>query len=140
MAFASYRPSKLEVEVDSQRLVGRPTIVHVNLGRFCGGGVVFTPEAELDDGLFDVFVLGELTRLQAILRWKAVTTGEGRTLPDAAILRGSRVVVRGPAGRLLHADGEVRRFVGTEVRARLVPDALEVVHAAPVLVTGHAHP
>ncbi|MBI3723576.1 hypothetical protein HY251_06435, partial [bacterium] len=136
MAFVTYRPSALEVEVDGQRITGSPTIVHVNLGRFCGGGVVFTPDADLQDGLFDVFVLAELTRIQAILRWKAVTTGQGRTLPDVAILRGAFVTVRGPEGRLLHADGEVRRFVGREVRARVAPQALRVIHGAPVLVAG----
>ncbi|MEZ0228707.1 MAG: diacylglycerol kinase family protein, partial [Planctomycetota bacterium] len=130
IAMVRYIPQITEVEIDGRVVYkGRPTIVHVNLGRYCGGGVIFTPDAELDDGLFDVLILAELTRAQALYRWKAITQGAGRTMPDVAILRGKEVKVRGPAGELLHADGEVRRFVGTEVVARVLPKAISVIHA-----------
>jgi YegS/Rv2252/BmrU family lipid kinase len=126
----SYEPPLAEVEVDGHVLErGHPTVIHVNLGRYCGGGVIFTPDAELDDGLFDVFVLGELTRLECIARWNAVTHGAGRTMPDVAIVRGKEVVIREPAGELLHADGEVRRFAAGEVRARVLSKAIEVIFA-----------
>lgn len=134
-AFLTYVLRDTEVEVDG-RLVysGRPTIVHVNQGRFCGGGVVFTPEAELDDGLLDVLIMGELSRLGCIINWNAVTSGKGRTLSAVSMFRGASVVVRTLPGELLHADGEVRRFVGNEVRARLAPRAIRVIfsprHAA----------
>ncbi len=130
LEFLSYEPVITEVEVDGRVVYkGRPTIVHVNIGRYCGGGVVFTPDAELDDGLFDILILAELTRTECVLRWKAITTGGGRTMEDVALLRGRDVRVRGPAGELLHADGEVRRFVGDEVRARIVPRAVRVIFA-----------
>jgi diacylglycerol kinase family enzyme len=130
--FAFYETRLSEVEVDGRVVYkGRPTIVHVNLGRYCGGGVLVTPDAELDDGAFDVFIMGELTRLECLLRWRAVTSGAARTMEDIAILRGRTVAVRGPAGELLHADGEVRRFAGAEVRARVLPRALRVIFAPP---------
>ncbi len=128
--FAFYEAKLTEVELDGRVVSkGLPTVIHVNLGRYCGGGVIFTPDASLDDGLFDVFIMGELTRIECLLRWKSVTEGGGRTMKDVAILRGKEVKVRGPAGELLHADGEVRRFVGGEVCARVLPRAVRVIFA-----------
>lgn len=128
--FATYVPQTTEVEIDGRTIYkGRPTMVHINLGRYCGGGVIFTPDAVLDDGLFDVLVLGELTRLGSLVRWKSITNGGARTMEDVALVRGREVKVRGPAGELLHADGEVRRFIGGEVVARVVPKAISVIHA-----------
>jgi YegS/Rv2252/BmrU family lipid kinase len=127
IAFVQYKFYPVELEVDAYKAAGRHTIIHVNLGRYCGGGVIFTPEAELADGLFDVLVLEELTKLGAALVWKGVTTGHAREIPDATIVRGKEVVARADPGRLLHADGEVRKFVGREIRARVAPRALRVI-------------
>src|SRR5262249_53967769 len=128
LEFAFYEPKLTEVELDGRVVSkGLPVVVHVNIGRYCGGGAIFTPDASLDDGLFDVFIRGELTRLKSLLRWKPVTEGGGRPMEDVAILRGKQVKVRGPAGELLHADGEVRRFVGGEVTARVLPRAVSVI-------------
>jgi diacylglycerol kinase (ATP) len=133
-AFFFYESPLTEVEVDGRTLyTGHPTIIHINLGRYCGGGVIFTPDALLDDGLFDVLIAAEMTRLDCIIRWNAVTSGKYRELADCCVLRGANIVVRSPPGSLLHADGEVRKFVGDEVVARLVPGPIRVIHApAPV--------
>jgi YegS/Rv2252/BmrU family lipid kinase len=133
IAFFTFQRATYEIELDGMKVhVGRPTIVHVNLGKYCGGGVIFTPEAELDDGFFDVLIFGEVTRLDCLIRWNAITTGKGRELDDVAIMRAREVKVRGPQGRLLHADGEVRKIAQREMVARVVPRALNVIQADPV--------
>ena len=47
----------------------------------------------------------------------------------AVILHGGEVSVRSTPGEVLHADGEVRRFVGDSVKARIIPRAISVVFA-----------
>lgn len=129
ISFCTYRYFPLDLDIDGWKHSSRPTIVHINIGRYCGGGVIFTPEAELSDGLLDVLIMKELSRLGCAIAWKGVTTGQGKHMSCVVQVRGKTVRVHGPAGHLLHADGEVRKSVGTELVVRLVPRALTVLAA-----------
>ena len=50
------------VEVDGERREGRMHDVIVANGRYLGGGMMLAPEAEPDDGLFDVLLIGDVTK------------------------------------------------------------------------------
>ena len=125
-AFLRWSPDRLTVTVDGVSLAGRFMVVHIGLGRFCGGGVCLTPEALLDDGVLDVCVVAERGKLRGFLQWPRIASGE--RLEDTAVLKGRRVRVWGPRGMLIHADGEVRRVPTGVVEAALLPGALRVVH------------
>ncbi|RMG07696.1 MAG: diacylglycerol kinase family lipid kinase [Planctomycetota bacterium] len=126
LAFVRHRTPLLRLEVDGVPLEGRFFLVHVALGRFCGGGVDLVPEARHDDGRFALSVVGERTRLRAALEWPQLAAG--RRLRDVARLSATHVRVHGPRGFLLHADGEVRRAPGGVLELRLLPGRLQVLH------------
>ncbi len=52
------------VEIDGERIEGRQTMICVCNGRFYGGGFNPVPEADPSDGLLDVLIVKEVTRLQ----------------------------------------------------------------------------
>lgn len=127
LAVATFRPDPLVVAVDDVSIEGRFLLGHLALGRFCGAGIDFTPGARHDDGLIDVALVTERTRLRAIAEWPRLTRGAQRD--DVAFLRGRRVRVFGPRGLLLHVDGEVRRVPLGVLELRVLPGAVRVVHA-----------
>ncbi len=128
VALARHRAPLWTVDVDGVALTGRFVLLHVANGPWCGAGIRLTPDARTDDGLLDVAVVAERSRLRCLLDWPRLREGTQRE--DVALLRGRRVRVHGPRGFWLHADGELARVPLGVLEVSLVPRALEVLAPA----------
>ena len=84
----------------------------------------FDPGAEPDDGLFDVLLIGDLTKRDLLLTLPKTYRGAHLPHPKAEVLRGSSVVVDAPSAVPIELDGEQPGT--TPVRFELVPKALRL--------------
>jgi YegS/Rv2252/BmrU family lipid kinase len=125
-AYLKFHADSLTVTVDDVSLSGRFMIVHVGLGRYCGGGICLTPDASLDDGELHVCIVAERSKLKGFLQWPQLA--RGLKLDDVSVLKGRRVRVQGPRDMLAHADGEVRRVPTGVLVMTLLPGRLELIH------------
>jgi YegS/Rv2252/BmrU family lipid kinase len=80
--------------------------VAVANGQYFGGGMWVAPEARIDDGLFDVVILGDLTRADAILKASRIYKGTHLELPQVQSCRGSHVEAVSQEEVLIDMDGE----------------------------------
>ena len=62
--FFSYIPRYMSVEIDNQMHEGRFTTVAVCNARYYGGGYKIGPNALLDDGLLDVYIVDDMSKLK----------------------------------------------------------------------------
>jgi YegS/Rv2252/BmrU family lipid kinase len=109
MSFKS-KPVRLKVDTAFDDVITISTVAVCN-GKFFGGGMKIAPDAKPDDGLFDVIVLGEAPRGQAMKDIKKLYTGEHVHLPYVKVLRGASVIATPVqaterAGVFLDVDGE----------------------------------
>jgi YegS/Rv2252/BmrU family lipid kinase len=125
-AFLRFKADPLTVDVDGVSISGRFMIVHVGLGKYCGGGVCLTPDAALDNGTLDVCVVAERSKLKGFLQWPQLS--KGLKLDDVTVLRGARIRIHGPRDMLAHADGEVRRVPTGVLVLTLLPGRLDLIH------------
>jgi YegS/Rv2252/BmrU family lipid kinase len=106
--------------------------VAVANGRYFGGGMFIAPDAEIDDGLFDVVALGDLGLGELVMNSRRVYKGTHLGL-DKVSHRRARVVEAEPTdpGEVveLDVDGETPGVL--PARFSIVPRALSVV-APPV--------
>ena len=93
-------------------------------GRYLGGGMMFCPEAEPDDGLFDVLLIGDLTKRDLMLTLPKTYRGTHLPHPKAEVLRGARVEVDAAEPLPIELDGEQPGT--TPVRFEIVPQALRL--------------
>ena len=93
-------------------------------GRYLGGGMMICPEAEPDDGVFDVLLIGDLTKRDLMLTLPKTYRGTHLPHPKAEVLRGVTVTVEAPSPLPVELDGEQPGT--TPVRFELVPRALRV--------------
>jgi YegS/Rv2252/BmrU family lipid kinase len=122
--FAGWKPGEMEVEVDGERRSGRLYDVIVANCRFLGGGMKMTPEADPTDGLFDVLLIGDITRRDLALTLPKVYRGTHLPHPKAELLRGRVVVVRADSAVPVELDGEQPGT--TPVRFEVVPRAIRL--------------
>jgi diacylglycerol kinase (ATP) len=122
--FARWQVGDVRVSVDENVRGGRMHDVIVANGRYLGGGMMICPDAEPDDGMFDVLLIGDLTKRDLLLTLPKTYRGRHLPHPKAELLRGRTVTVDAPAPLPLELDGEQPGT--TPVRFELVPRALRV--------------
>ena len=122
--FARWQNGEVNVTVDGERRSGRMHDVVVANGRYFGGGMMICPEAEPDDGLFDVLTIGDLTKRDLLLTLPKTYRGKHLPHPKAEVLRGASVEIDAPAPLPVEFDGEQPGT--TPVRFEVVAQALRL--------------
>jgi YegS/Rv2252/BmrU family lipid kinase len=122
--FARWSNTQIEVSVDGETRRARMHDVIVANGPFIGGGMKICPDAQMDDGLFDVLLIGDLTKRDLLLTLPKTFRGTHLPHPKAELLRGRHVHVDAPEALPVELDGEQPGT--TPVRFEVVPGALRV--------------
>lgn len=124
--FAKYKGVTAHVTMDGEsREIGNLLLMAVGCARYYGAGMHILPQADLNDGHFDVVwghnvKLGDLNKLMALIY-------EGRHIghPNVDTARCREVTVTTQPSSRFHLDGDVTGL--TSVTFRSVPAALFVV-------------
>ena len=122
--FSRWRSDEVRVTVDGEERRGRMHDVVVANGRYFGGGMKICPEAEPDDGLFDVLLIGDLTKRDLLLTLPKTYRGKHLPHPKAEVLRGAVVELETPEPLPVELDGEQPGT--TPARFEVVPQALRL--------------
>jgi YegS/Rv2252/BmrU family lipid kinase len=118
-----YRNKDVVVNIDGDRTEERDFVILVNNGRYLGGGKVF-PDADPSDGLLDVAVVGDMSKLQMITTLPRFYVGTHIGHDKIRMCQAKSIEVDSPQQLPLQVDGEL---VGqTPVSFRVVPAALTV--------------
>ena len=122
--FSRWHSDEVTVRVDGEEHAGRMHDVIVANGRYLGGGMKITPDAEPDDGRFDVLLIGDLTKRDLMLTLPKTYRGTHLPHPKATVLRGAQVAVDAPEPLPVELDGEQPGT--TPVSFEVVPQALRL--------------
>jgi YegS/Rv2252/BmrU family lipid kinase len=122
--FAGWSATDVHVTVDGERREARMFDVVVANGRFFGGGMKICPEAEPDDGLFDVLTIGDVTKRDLVVTMPKIYRGTHLPHPKAELLRGRVVSVESDEPLPIQLDGEQPGT--TPVRFEVRPRALRL--------------
>jgi diacylglycerol kinase (ATP) len=122
--FARWQNAQVTVAVDGEERSGPMYDVIVANGRYLAGGMKICPDAEPDDGLFDVLLIGDVTKRELVTTLPKIYRGTHLPHPKAELLRGREVLIESPEPLPVELDGEQPGT--TPVRFELVPRALRV--------------
>jgi diacylglycerol kinase (ATP) len=122
--FSRWTNGEVNITVDAESRRAKMHDVVVANGPFLGGGMKICPDADASDGVFDVLLIGDLTKRDLMLTLPKTFRGTHLPHPKAELLRGTAVTVDAPEALPLQLDGEQPGT--TPVRFELVPQALRV--------------
>jgi YegS/Rv2252/BmrU family lipid kinase len=103
---ATWRPANFTVTIDGERHEHRGYSVAVANSKAFGGGMMIAPDAELDDGRFDVVLTGEESKLSFVRNLPKVFKGTHVELDVITVLRGAEVEISADRPFEIYADGE----------------------------------
>ena len=121
----AYRNKAVELTLDDQepiRMVVNSVVV-ANCQYF-GGGMRVAPDADPNDGLFDVIVIGDIDKIEFLMTVPKVYDGTHITHPQVDTYRAKRVEVRSEQDLLLQVEGEVCGH--TPLTFEIIPSALDI--------------
>jgi len=122
--FARWSNVHLDVDVDGDRRSGPMEDVIVAIGRYQAGGMMVTPGAEPDDGLFDVLLIRDATKAEVLRALPKIYRGTHLPHPKTELLRGRIVQVSSREALPVQLDGEQPGT--TPARFEIVPGAVRL--------------
>ena len=125
-SFLWYRCQNFRIYVDGERFFEGPAIsVALGNGKYCGGGLRQTPDAEPDDGLLDLTVVSRVSRMRFVFSVRRILDGGIKKLKAVKCARGTKIQVYASPASFVEVDGEP---VGcSPVTFTVIPSAVNVI-------------
>ena len=114
-----FRPRHYEITLDDRTISTEAMLIAVANGRSYGGGMLVCPNAQINDGLFDVMVLHPVSKIEFMKVFPRVFAGNHVSHPAVEIVRSKNVSIESKA--VAYADGE---------RIGQLPISAECIHNA----------
>ena len=122
--FLAWRNTVVDVDLDGRKRSARMHDVIVANGQYHGGAMWLAPQARPDDGLFDVLLIGDVTKADFATTAPKLYRGTHLAHPKVDLERARVVTVDSAETLPIELDGE--QVGTTPVRFEVVPGALRV--------------
>ena len=120
-----WKPGRFTVRVDDERYRFTGYSVSVANNKAFGGGMFIAPEAELDDGEFDIVAVGEVGKLRALGSMPKVFKGTHVEEDWVRVFRARHLELSASRPYPIYADGE--HLSDLPASLRVLPRALSVI-------------
>ncbi len=110
------------VVVDENFLINNIAIAN---GQYFGGGMWVAPNARINDGLFDVVILGDFTRFEVLTKLNGIYKGTHLNLPKVSAFKGSCIEASSKEEVLIDLDGEQPGIL--PLSCKILPKAIKIV-------------
>ena len=122
-----YHAPLVEVKVDGQGTVQPSMMLSIMNGQRFGGGFLMTPGSQMDDGLFDVCVVGQVPRAAMVGFVPRFMRGTHVTDPRVSLSQGREVRVVSESPWAAHVDGEIYGLGASRYEMALLPQRLRLL-------------
>ncbi|MFC1669662.1 diacylglycerol/lipid kinase family protein [Spirochaetota bacterium] len=106
----------MELEVDGKVYSEENCFVEFCNSRFTGGDMMMAPDAEIDDGYFDVIILSKTGRLKLLKTFPKIFKGTHMEIPEARCIKGKSAKIKTIPEKNLLPDGELFGNTPTEIK------------------------
>jgi diacylglycerol kinase (ATP) len=125
--FLYYKAPLVQLEYGNQVIELHALMVSIMNGRRMGGGFMMAPEASIDDGLFDLCVAEQVSKLGVLALIPKFMAGTQAAQNSIRTDRTAEIRVTALEGSLpAHADGETLCTAGEQLSIQLLPAQMEI--------------
>ncbi len=126
--FLYYSAPLLKIETDQQTFTQPSLMVSIMNGRRMGGGFLMAPQGQIDDGAFNLCIVGQVSRLRIFPLILRFMQGTQAGHPAVKMLQSKQVSVTALQGTLpAHADGETLCTSGQQLSLQILPRQIDMI-------------
>ncbi|SET71951.1 lipid kinase, YegS/Rv2252/BmrU family [Natronincola peptidivorans] len=104
---STFKSRKVQFVIDDKIMLEEVMMITVCNGVFYGGGMKVAPEADLEDGLFDVYVIKAMNKLKLLLLFPTIYMGKHVKYQEVSFYRAKTVTIFSDKQIQINADGEI---------------------------------
>ena len=105
-ALRTFKPFEIEITIDDDTWRERVMMVTVANAPFYGGGMKIAPDAKMNDGVFDICIVQEISKFELLQQFPRVFKGTHIFHPKVLMKTGKKVKLVSDEKREIFADGE----------------------------------
>lgn len=121
----NYKASEIRIDLEEISKTENVIGVIISNGAYTGGGMMLTPDALLNDGLFDVLIIEDMPLKDRLNSFSKIYSGRHIGLPGFKLFRTRELRFSYTNGMLAEADGELIR--NKCFSSEVIPSALRVI-------------
>jgi diacylglycerol kinase (ATP) len=124
--FLSQAP-RVTIEYDGQKAILKAAMIGIGNGAREGGGFFCTPHAQPDDGLFDVCIVQDISRMAMLSLIPSFMNGSHIERESVTMVQAKHIIISSPDDLIAHADGEMLCTEAHRLEFDLLPRQLQVL-------------
>jgi len=125
MSLIVYRHVHTDVEIDGNRISNETFTISIGIGKYSGGGMMQTPHALHDDGLFDITIIKRIGKGEVIRNLKRLYDGSIYDHPKIEWYRGKNIRIN--SDPKIHAEADGESLGHSPIEFRIIPKCINVV-------------
>jgi YegS/Rv2252/BmrU family lipid kinase len=115
----------MDIKIDDKLISSKTLLVAIGNGRYYGGGMLVLPDAEIDDGLFDICHAQAMKRLKILQLFPKYMKGKHATIKGVSLYKGKKVEINLDKPVPMNCDGEI--FLVDKATFEIFPKGLPFV-------------
>lgn len=124
-ALLAWKPASFKIRADGDSWEMTGYSVACANSKAYGGGMYVAPDADLEDGLFDVITVSQVSKLTFIRNVPKVFSGKHVGLNEVETRRAAEIEIEADRPFPVYADGE--EIAHLPARVRILPGALRII-------------
>lgn len=125
--YLTYRRMNLKIEFNDIKTDEKVFLLSIGNGWNVGGGLQLTPKAQLDDGVFDVCYLQNITRLRILQIFAKLYDGTIDQEEEYEGHQTKELHIKSELPIPAHIDGEAFDPVQKEFKVSIIPKAIKII-------------
>jgi diacylglycerol kinase (ATP) len=121
----TYRGKRTKVKIDDISFEEDTLLMAVANGKFYGGGMLPAPNADFEDGYFDICFVKNIPKLKILYLFPKYIKGQHEDIKEVSFYRGKKVSVTSEEGIAVNIDGET--FVNKKVDFEIIEKGINII-------------
>jgi YegS/Rv2252/BmrU family lipid kinase len=121
----TFHGGKFRISINGNEITEDVLGLVISNGRYTGGGMKLTPNARLDDGLFDVLMIKEMSTFNRLRVFPSIYTAKHLKSNEFRLFRTNNIVFR--CNNTLPAEADGEEVQETFSKAEVLPSVIKVL-------------
>ncbi|MBV7274061.1 hypothetical protein I6U48_14230 [Clostridium sp. PL3] len=121
----TYKYRRIQLIIDDKEITLENTLTTFANGKYYGGGMKVAPDADLQDGLFDICTVDKLSRIKMFTLFPKLIKGTHRQIEEVCFYKAKKIIVSSKDEITVNIDGEIVKR--KDVVFELIPKGINFI-------------
>lgn len=121
-----YKHTNASISIDGKRIIKEVFTISLGIGKYSGGGMMQTPNALHDDGLFDITIIKKMRKGEIIRNLKLLYDGTILSHPKVENYTGKDILI--DSDPLIHVEADGESLGHSPIEFQILPRSINIVY------------